>query len=48
MDATFAVGHQNDTDAEILGGVTTADTVIVYPGESVDDGVAVIAAWSGR
>ena len=42
------VGHQNDTDAEILGGVTTADTVIVYPGESVDDGVAVIAAWSGR
>jgi HlyD family secretion protein len=36
------IGHQNDSDAEVLGGLTTVDSVVVYPGESIDDGVAIV------
>lgn len=37
----LTVGHINDTSAEIEGGLSEGDTVIVHPGELVVDGVKV-------
>jgi HlyD family secretion protein len=37
------VGRQNDVDAQILAGLAGDETVIVYPGESIDDDVGVVA-----
>lgn len=38
---TVRVGHRNESDAEILDGVTEGDQVILFPSVDVDDGVAV-------
>jgi HlyD family secretion protein len=35
------VGHINLGQAEILGGLAAGDTVIVHPGDAVEDGVAI-------
>lgn len=35
------VGHRSGIEAEILGGVEQGETVVVHPGDAVDDGVAV-------
>jgi HlyD family secretion protein len=35
------VGHTNERQAEILGGLTAGDEVIIHPGDAVDDGVLV-------
>jgi HlyD family secretion protein len=32
------LGHRNDTEAEVLGGLPAAATVIVHPGDLVVDG----------
>lgn len=37
------IGHVNDESGEILKGLSAGDTVISHPGESVQDGVRVIA-----
>jgi HlyD family secretion protein len=42
------VGRQNDVDAQILAGLAGDETVIVYPGESVDDDVKVLATRRAR
>ncbi|MEM7165911.1 MAG: HlyD family efflux transporter periplasmic adaptor subunit [Planctomycetota bacterium] len=38
------IGHQNSTEAEVLSGLAADDTVILYPGDQIDDGVAVKVA----
>jgi len=35
------LGHRNGLVAEIISGVSEGDTVIVYPDESIKDGVSV-------
>ncbi len=35
------IGQRNSTYAEVMSGLSEGDQVIVYPGEGVDDGVAV-------
>lgn len=37
------VGHRNPAEAEVLGGLTAGERVIVYPGDAVADGVRVRA-----
>jgi HlyD family secretion protein len=38
------IGHRNDQDAEVLAGLREGDRVIVYPGETVHEGVRVSPA----
>ena len=35
------VGHLNDESAEVLGGLSAGDMVVLHPGEKVADGVKV-------
>jgi len=35
------IGHRNEISAEVLGGVSPGDRVVVYPGESLTDGARV-------
>jgi HlyD family secretion protein len=38
---TVQVGHSNGVDAEILGGLSAGDRVVLYPGDKVADGTRV-------
>ena len=38
------IGERNQREAQVLGGLEVGDQVIVYPGDSVDDGVRVAPA----
>lgn len=40
---SVTTGHLNDATAEITKGLTAGDRVILHPGESVSDGVKVVA-----
>ena len=33
------LGHRNDRDAEILGGLEEGDQVVTYPSDQISDGV---------
>jgi HlyD family secretion protein len=35
------IGHDNGRHAQILSGIDAAETVILYPGEQIEDGVHV-------
>jgi HlyD family secretion protein len=37
------VGHRSASEAEILDGLTHGDAVVVYPGETIDEGVRIVA-----
>jgi HlyD family secretion protein len=41
--ATVAVGHRNEKEAEVLGGLEAERLVVVHPSDRVEDGVAVVA-----
>jgi HlyD family secretion protein len=36
------IGQRNALEAEVISGLDERDQVIVHPGDTVDDGVAVI------
>ncbi len=38
---TVAIGHMNDEEAEVLGGLTAGEKVVVHPSNSVANGVSV-------
>ena len=38
------IGERNRQEAQVLGGLEVGEQVIVYPGDSVDDGVRVAPA----
>lgn len=38
---TVRVGHGNGLEAEIVGGLTAGDRVVVYPGDGLTDGIRV-------
>jgi HlyD family secretion protein len=38
---TVTVGHRGESDAEVLGGLTSGERVILYPSDRVGDGVKV-------
>jgi HlyD family secretion protein len=38
---TVTVGHRNQTEAEILGGLTKGETVVLHPSNQLDDGMRV-------
>ncbi len=38
---TVAIGHMNDEEVEVLGGLTAGEKVVVHPSNSVADGVSV-------
>ncbi|WP_417666333.1 efflux RND transporter periplasmic adaptor subunit [Roseibium sp.] len=40
---TVQRGHANGLEVEIVGGLSEGDTVVVHPGNRVDDGMAVVA-----
>lgn len=39
----ISVGMMNNDDAEVLDGLAPGETVIVHPGDRIDDGVSVVA-----
>lgn len=39
--AAIAVGHMNDETAEVTGGLSPGDTVVVHPGDTLADGALV-------
>ena len=40
------IGHRNDQEAEIMGGLKAGQTVIMHPGDSITDGSMVQARES--
>ena len=38
------IGRRNALEAEVLAGLEQGDRVIAYPGDSIEDGMEVIAA----
>jgi HlyD family secretion protein len=38
---TITVGHRNQTEAEILGGLNKGETVVLHPSNQLDDGMRV-------
>ena len=40
---TLQIGRRNAIEAEVLSGLNEGETVIVHPGDTVDDGVRVVA-----
>ena len=43
LQVPVAIGRRNDRLAEVLGGLSDGDRVIVYPGDSIHDGVRVVS-----
>ena len=43
-ERTVEIGERNRQEAQVLGGLEVGDQVVVYPGDSVADGVPVAAA----
>lgn len=43
VQTTVQIGRRNALEAEVLSGLAEGDRVIVHPGDTVDDGVRVIA-----
>jgi HlyD family secretion protein len=41
VQTAIQVGQRNAIEAELLSGLTEGDRVIVHPGDTVDEGVAV-------
>lgn len=39
-----AIGHRNDRDAEVTGGLSEGDRLVIHPGDAVADGVRIEAA----
>ena len=37
------LGHQNDTEAEAIDGLSPDDTVILHPGDKIQDGTEIVA-----
>ena len=46
-ERTVEIGERNRQEAQVLGGLEVGDRVVVYPGDSVDDGVRVAPAAGG-
>ena len=44
--ATIKLGHRNDDAAEVREGLQESDRVILYPGDRIEDGVALKARES--
>lgn len=44
---TVSIGQDNGTEAEVLAGLGEGDTVILYPGDRIDDGVRVEVSPEG-
>jgi HlyD family secretion protein len=42
-DRAIKIGHRNQTEAEVLGGLTAGDEVILHPSNQLSDGVRVQA-----
>jgi HlyD family secretion protein len=42
------IGRQNGTDAEVRNGLSEDDTVVLYPGEELTDGVRIVDRDEGR
>jgi HlyD family secretion protein len=40
---TVEIGRQGNLEAEVLGGLDEGDRVIVYPGDKIHDGIAVVS-----
>ena len=38
VETPIKIGHQNGRFAEVLEGLSEADTVIIHPGDQVSDG----------
>ena len=38
---TVKIGHDNGLEAEVLGGLTEGDRIVLHPSDRVTDGVAV-------
>jgi HlyD family secretion protein len=38
---TVTVGHRNQSEAEILDGLTKGETVVLHPSNQLDDGLRV-------
>ncbi len=41
VQTTVQIGQRSAIEAELLSGLTEGDRVIVHPGDTVEDGVAV-------
>jgi HlyD family secretion protein len=41
--SVVGIGQRNAIEAELLSGLTEGDQVIVHPGDTVENGVSVVA-----
>ena len=41
------VGQRNDTEAQIVGGVSAGQTVVLHPPDTLEDGTRVVIRGSG-
>lgn len=45
---TVTIGHANGLQVEVLGGLSEGETIVVHPGNQVDDGIRVTARQTGE